>query len=208
MRTILYVEDDPDDRKLMIAAMAKVAPQFALKVQSAYYETIDYLRHQPPFQDFGDNPEPDLVLLDYSLGTFRGTDLLSWIRTKSEFRAIPVVMFSGSTQDDIVAQCYALGADYFIAKPPRLEGWKSVVKSIDACLRSPCPQLKKLASLAIRPDLSHQGLRRALRINRAKHQVAMKKQRELRMGIDLLLAEAKELRKKFPFRKKSSRDDG
>jgi hypothetical protein len=112
-------------------------------------------------------------------------------------------MFSGSAQDDIVAQCYALGADYFIAKPPRLEGWKSVVKSIEACLQSPCPLLKKLASLAIRPDLSHQQFRRALRINRAKHQMAMKKQRELRMGIDLLLAEAKELRRKFPFKPKA-----
>ena len=202
MRTILYVEDDPDDRKLMIAAMAKVAPRFALKVQSAYYETIDYLRHQPPFQDCNENPEPDLVLLDYSLGNFKGTDLLSWIRTKSEFRAMPVVMFSGSTQDDIVARCYALGADYFIAKPRQLEGWKNVVKSIDACLQSPRPLLRKLAPLAIRPDLSHQGLRRALRMNRAKHQASMKKQRELRMGIDLLLAEAKELRRKFPFKPK------
>jgi CheY-like chemotaxis protein len=202
MRTVLYVDDDHDDRTLMIAAVARATPQFALKLQSTYYGTIDYLQNQSPFQDSGENPEPDLVLLDCSLGNFKGTDLIVWIRTKSNLKAMPIVMFSARTEDQVVRKCYAIGADYFIPKPRQGAQWVKIVKGIDACLRSPHPRLEKLAALAVRPDLSQQSLRRLLRANRARHQDAVKKRKELRMGIDLLLAEAKELRRKFPFKPK------
>ena len=163
MKTILYVEDDLDERKLMMIAVAQGKPRFELRLQWDYNKVRDYICSRGLFDHPRYFPPPDLVLLDYSLGTFKGTELLYWIRTQSEVQTLPVVMFSGSTQEHIVAECYALGANYFIAKPAQMAERLKLVDSLDACLQTMPPHLEKLSELALCPALSRRSLTRELR---------------------------------------------
>ena len=151
MRTVLYVEDDFNDRELMINAVNRAKPQFELRLQNDFDETLDYLRNRGLYEDRRSYQPPDLVLLDYSLGAFKGTDLLEWIRKKSKVQTLPVVMFSSNTDEQIVAECYALGASFFIAKTLQMTERLKLVYSLNLCLRTRPPLLEKLAELAISP---------------------------------------------------------
>ena len=163
MKTVLYVEDDLDDRELMMIAVAQGKPRFELRLQWDYNMIRDYIRARGLFDHPKYFPPPDLVLLDYSLGTFKATELLYWIRTQPETQALPVVMFSGCTEGHIVAECYELGASYFIAKPAQMAERLKLVNTLDACLRTMPPHLEKLSELALCPALSRRSVARELR---------------------------------------------
>jgi two-component system, response regulator len=196
MRTILYVEDDPYDRELMTHAVSTVNPGFELRIQEDYFQIIDYLRNQGAYEKRQYFPAPELVLLDYSLGDFKGTDLLFWIRTKSEFPSLPVVMYSGSTEDHIVAKCYAMGANSFIAKPDSATDLLNIVGALGACLQTSPPAMEKLEKFALWPSLARQSLTQELHQTRAERAASLKQQRELRMHVDRLGAELKDHRRK------------
>jgi len=163
MKTVLYVEDDLADRELMMIAVAQGKPRFELRLQKDYNMIRDYIRSRGLFDHPKYFPRPDLVLLNYSLETFKGTELLSWIRTQPETQALPVVMLSGSTEEHIVAECYALGANYFIAKPAQMAERRKLVDSLDAYLQTMPPHMEKLSELALWPALSRRSLTRELR---------------------------------------------
>ena len=163
MRTVLYVGDDSGEHKLMMKAVTEGKLQFELRRQNDYCKILDYLSTRGLFDDRSYFPTPDLVLLDYSLGTFKGTQLLYWIRTQSQIQALPVVMFSGSTEGHIVAECYELGANYFIAKPAQMAERLKLVNSLDACLRAMPPSFENLSELAVCPALSRRSITRELR---------------------------------------------
>ena len=162
MKIVLYVEDDLDDRELMMIAVAQGKPGFELRLQWDYNMIRDYIRSRGLFNHPKYFPPPDLVLLEYSLGTFKGTELLYWIRTQPETQALPVVMFSGCTEGHIVAECYELGASYFIAKPAQMAERLKLVNTLDACLRTMPPHLEKLSELALCPARSRHSLTREL----------------------------------------------
>ena len=163
MKTVLYVEDNFADRELMIRVINQAKPRFELRLQDDYSKILDYLRNRGLFDNPRYFPPPDLVLLDYSVGNFKGTELLSWIRTKSERQTLPVVMFSGRTEEQIVAECYAMGANYFIAKSPQTTQRLRLVNSLDVCLQTMPPHVENLAELATSPTLSRWPLRREAR---------------------------------------------
>ena len=55
-----------------------------------------------------------LVILD---ADFNGLDMLRRIRSDDRFREIPVMMMSGSTKRELVAEIFSLGVQDYIAKP-------------------------------------------------------------------------------------------
>lgn len=59
----------------------------------------------------------DLILLDVNMPKIDGLSLLKSIKTHSTFNAIPVVMLTGSTDDQTLADCYLKGASDYIRKP-------------------------------------------------------------------------------------------
>jgi CheY-like chemotaxis protein len=54
-------------------------------------------------------PLPSFALVDYSLGNFKGTELVRWIRKQGNLSSLPVVIFSGYTEVPQMAECYAAG---------------------------------------------------------------------------------------------------
>src|SRR6185503_12149845 len=96
---------------------SEVKARFELKAVAGYYEAIDYLRGHDQYANREVFPKPNLILLDYALGSFKGTDFLRWVRKEHELATLPVVVLRGSGEESCVAECYAVGANYFIAKP-------------------------------------------------------------------------------------------
>ena len=69
----------------------------------------------------------DLVLLDLHLPDADGRDILVEVRSNAATEETPVVVLSGEEGSVAPAECYALGADAFLTKPPDLALLRSTV---------------------------------------------------------------------------------
>jgi len=198
-KVVLYVEDDADHRELMRSAAKACHVKFGLALAHGYDDAIDYLGGQDQYADRMRYPLAAFVLLDYALGSFRGTDLVRWIRKQSGLSSLPVVMFSGFTEVPEMAACYAAGADYYIRKPLRFEDLLKVMRGLDACLEHNPPRVAALADMAAEPTLDRQALTTALKEGLAENR-EMQEQARVRIAkLDLTMAGREEVLKRIPF---------
>ena len=84
---------------------------------------IAYLSGQPPYGDRLKYPLPALVLLDIRMPGADGFYVLRWIRQKTSFARLCVVMLTSSDSIREVNLAYQLGADSFLVKP--LDFWNA-----------------------------------------------------------------------------------
>ena len=96
MKTLLYVEDSPDDRFLVERACGMGQVSFLLKTVESGFEAIRYLSGEEEFGDRAENPIPELILLDLQMREADGFEVLRWIRGDPTTRAIPVALYTGS----------------------------------------------------------------------------------------------------------------
>jgi DNA-binding response OmpR family regulator len=73
--------------------------------------------------------EPDLVLLDKSLGWADGCDLCRTIKANKKMAAVPVIMFSAYYK--IKDECLEAGADGFIEKPFEIQALLSAIRLVE-----------------------------------------------------------------------------
>jgi two-component system response regulator len=64
-----------------------------------------------------DGSHPNLILLDINLPDISGIDLLKQIKKDARFSKIPVVILTGSNEDEDIQKSYDLGAGSYLVKP-------------------------------------------------------------------------------------------
>ena len=114
---VLYAEDDDNDAYFMRRAFAKLGRENSLQTVRHGGLAIDYLLGEGAYADRARHPLPDLLLLDVKMPEMSGLEVLAWVRARAAFNALPVVMFSSSTQASDVAYSRAHGADAYLVKP-------------------------------------------------------------------------------------------
>jgi len=129
MRTILQVEDDPNDVFLFKHAMKKVELTNPIQVASDGQEAIDYLSGVGKFADREQFPLPGVVLLDLKLPYVMGLEVLKWIRKQLNMAPV-VIILTASAEDGDIANAYRLGANAFLTKPSEAGKLLSLVKAI------------------------------------------------------------------------------
>lgn len=60
---------------------------------------------------------PQLILLDINLPDISGIDLLTRIKKDNDLKKIPVVILTGSNEDQDIQKSYDLGASSYLVKP-------------------------------------------------------------------------------------------
>lgn len=113
-KTILLVEDNPDDEALTLRAVKKQVPH-GIVVARDGAEALDCLfgagKHN------GGAVSPLLVLLDLKLPKVNGLEVLRRIREDQRTRTIPVIVFTSSTEEQDILESYRLGANSYVRKP-------------------------------------------------------------------------------------------
>jgi len=135
MKTILYAEDYEDDIFFMARALKKLAPEVHLATVKNGSEAIAYLAGQPPFEDRQADPIPGLVLLDISMPITNGFEVLEWIRSREELKALPVFMLTSSNNNADRERADALGAAGYLVKPGRPDQLPDLLQSLENYLR-------------------------------------------------------------------------
>jgi two-component system response regulator len=73
---------------------------------------------------------PDLILLDINLPDISGIDLLTRIKEDARFRNVPVVILTGSNEDEDIQKSYDLGASSYLVKPISNDALMLVVEKL------------------------------------------------------------------------------
>jgi two-component system, response regulator len=116
-KTILLVEDSPDDVFLMQRALKVAAFQGNLQVVGDGQAAVDYLAGEKTFADRAKFPLPDVVLLDLKLPHIPGLDVLAAIRGRLGLHTLPVVVLTSSRQESDIVTAYERGTSAFVVKP-------------------------------------------------------------------------------------------
>jgi two-component system response regulator len=114
-RSILLVEDNPDDEALTRRALSKNNIQNEVFVARDGAEALDWLFGTGSHA--GHPAVPELVLLDLKLPKVDGLEVLRRIRSNPGTRLLPVVILTSSREEKDVVNGYGLGANSYIRKP-------------------------------------------------------------------------------------------
>lgn len=133
LKTVLLVDDDPDDTFFMQQAFDKAGYAGMLRAVSGVKEAIDYIRSSgTDGRKKARAPLPDLVLLDIHLRGTAGFHLLEWLRSKPAHKHLPVVMLTGSISYQDIKLALDAGANSYMVKPPTLAKRREMVKTLVA----------------------------------------------------------------------------
>jgi CheY-like chemotaxis protein len=115
--TVLYVEDEENDIIFMRFAFKKAGIEHGLESVMDGQHAVAYLSGESPYHNRQLYPLPSLILLDVHLPLISGFEVLDWIRTRSDLKEIPVIVFSSSGRPEDRRKAEELGANYYLLKP-------------------------------------------------------------------------------------------
>ena len=137
VKTILLVEDNPDDRELMKLAFAEGEIPHNLITVSDGIEALNYLQEQADNRtavvdssNYSTANMPALVILDLNLPRINGIEVLKRIRADSRTRIIPVVIISSSNEPQDLIDSYINGCNSYIRKPIHFTQLQTFVREI------------------------------------------------------------------------------
>ncbi|MFQ3612582.1 MAG: response regulator [Cyanobacteriota bacterium] len=116
-KTILLVEDNPDDELLTLRALKRSRIDNRVVVARDGVEALDYLFARGSYRQRDPNDIPALMLLDLKLPRLDGLQVLEQVRADERTRLLPVVMLTTSREEQDVLQSYSLGCNSYIRKP-------------------------------------------------------------------------------------------
>ncbi len=116
-KTILLVEDNPDDVRLTLHAFEKCGVANQVVVVRDGAEALDYLFATGTHAGRDVTDRPALVLLDLKLPKIGGLEVLRRVRADPRTGLVPVVVLTSSSEEQDLARSYANGANSYVRKP-------------------------------------------------------------------------------------------
>jgi two-component system response regulator len=144
-RTILLVEDNPDDEELTLRALARNNIGNQVVVVRDGQEAIDWLEGTGPYASRDANDVPALILLDLKLPKIDGLDVLRRLRATPRTAIVPVVILTSSKEDRDRAGGYYGGANSYVQKPVDFTSFVDAVRQLGMywlMLNEPPPKVR------------------------------------------------------------------
>lgn len=117
MKSILLVDDNPDDAALTLRAFKRSNFFNPIDVVCDGVEALDYLFAQNAYGGRVGKSLPDLIILDLNLPKLDGLGVLKAIRADERTKFIPVVIMTSSKEDQDIISGYQFGANSYMRKP-------------------------------------------------------------------------------------------
>ena len=117
-RTILIVEDNPQNRYLVTFLLEKHG--YDLQVAEDGQQALELLKHS----------EPDLILLDMQLPRIDGYEAARRIKADPRLRSIPLVALSAHSMYSDREKALASGCDEFVTKPVDADGLIALISRL------------------------------------------------------------------------------
>jgi len=122
--SICIVDDDGDDRQIIENAFRQTGTAAEIAMFENGTDLLDHLNEKQS------DRLPTLILLDLNMPGKDGREVLKEIKAISNFRHIPIVIFTTSSFDHDRTNCYLLGANCFVTKPPEYDKLVVAIQSV------------------------------------------------------------------------------
>ncbi len=116
-KTILLVEDNPDDVALTLRALEKHNIKNKVTVARDGAEALDYLFATGAYSDRDTSVMPAVIILDLKLPKVDGLTVLERMRADERTMLLPVVILTSSKEEQDMVNSYRLGANSYVQKP-------------------------------------------------------------------------------------------
>lgn len=128
--TILYAEDDPDDRMLTADALRESRLANRLEMVEDGADLLAYLRREGRWSDPASSPRPGVILMDLNMPKMDGREALAAIKADPRFASIPVVILTTSQAEADIVRSYEIGASSYVTKPVTFEGMVQIMADL------------------------------------------------------------------------------
>jgi len=123
---ILLVEDNPVDLDLTLRAFKSQKLDNPILTTRDGEEALAFVEKWEKGE-----PLPVVILLDLKMPKVNGLEVLKVLKNHQQFKIIPVVVLTTSSEHSDVHAAYELGANSYIVKPVDFEKFLDVAKQID-----------------------------------------------------------------------------
>ena len=129
-KTILLVEDNPNDEELTLRALRKASIANEVFVARDGQEALDFLFGEGKYAGREPTTMPAVVLLDLKLPKLDGIDVLQRIRADPRTKLVPVVVLTSSSEDEDMVRSYQSGANSYVRKPIEFSAFANAVTQL------------------------------------------------------------------------------
>lgn len=129
-KTILLVEDNPDDEALTLRALKKNNVLNKVEVARDGVEALDYLFGTGIHSGRNTAQQPHIILLDLKLPKIDGLEVLRRIRADPRTSLLSVTILTTSNEEQDVLKSYQYGANSYIRKPVDFGQFMEMVRQL------------------------------------------------------------------------------
>ncbi len=145
-RTILLVEDNPDDVELTLRVFEQYNIKNEVMVVRDGAEALDYLFATGAYSNRDTTTMPAVILLDLKLPKIDGLEVLRRIRADERTKLVPVVVLTSSTEKQDIVNGYKFGANSYVRKPVDFTQFIEAVRQLDLywlLINEPPPRIRR-----------------------------------------------------------------
>ena len=129
IKSILLVEDDPQDAELTLTGLEEHHLANKVAVVHDGEKALDYLYRRGEYKTrAGGNPI--LVLLDLKMPKVNGLEVLKIIKADEHLKIIPVVVLTSSRETPDLIEFYKHGVNAYVVKPVDFSEFMEAVKKL------------------------------------------------------------------------------
>lgn len=119
--TILYVDDDPDDRQLFLEAVKSIDAGIICATAKDGLDGLSWLES---------HTLPDIVFMDINMPLMNGKACLTEIKSNEKTSQLPVIIFTTSNNPQEQTECVKIGAAAYVLKPVSYLQMKSTLSAL------------------------------------------------------------------------------
>ena len=129
---ILIIEDDSDDRELLVDALQTINPGVEIKLVENGVEAMDYLNRQVA----SNSQLPCLIVLDLNMPYLDGKATFQKIKINEALKDVPVIIFTSSQNPNDMVTFSGSGVE-MISKPDHFSMMKDIAHHmLDRCVKA------------------------------------------------------------------------
>ena len=117
------IDDDEDDREIFALALENANTDYSCITAKNGIDAMEKINSAAVFA-------ADFIFIDLNMPYMSGRECLEQIRNNPKTAGIPVIMYTTSSYSKDVEETKALGATYFLVKPPSLGALTTALKNI------------------------------------------------------------------------------
>ena len=115
----LIVDDHPIVRNALVTSLISLSIFDDLETAGSFQELIEKLERDSDYR---------LLILDLSLTDISGADGMIYIR--EHYEDIPIVVFSGHSSAEIIAECFEKGVQGFVSKNSSMQVFTNAIRIV------------------------------------------------------------------------------